>query len=128
MRFTGPVAIAVVSMLAACAVVAGDHASDEGPLGNEPELDPPPACVLARGEGVVAGDVHDESGTAEARATGEGCARQLTIESSAPRRDDLPAGPRALVERADRPSLQTRNVMFDALYQLALEEAAECSV
>jgi hypothetical protein len=138
MRMTRPIAIAIASILLACS--PHDDALEEGAegrqppgesipgVGDEPELGPPPPCVVARGAAPIAGDVIDDIGEAFARASGDGCTRTLTIESTAPRRDDFPAGPRILMEREDRPSLQTRNVMFDALYQLALTEVEECAV
>lgn len=60
--------------------------------------------------------------------TGSGCERTFSMHTTAPLRDALPANPRALRERPERPSLQTGNALFDALYQLALEEADENAV
>jgi hypothetical protein len=129
MRLTSLSAIAFsIFALSACGVAdTTDESSSTSAIGNEPELGPPPPCVLARGT-VVSGDVHDDIGDASVNVDGEACTRVLTIDSTAPRRDELPAGPRKLVERSDRPSLQTHNAMFDALYQLALAEADECAV
>jgi len=89
-----------------------------------------PACILAEGSSIRSGDVVDAAGTASAVVgSGTACARQLTVASTAAQRDAAhPAIPRTLVERADRPSLQSRNVMFDALYQLALAELDDASV
>lgn len=109
----------------------------DGPDGGEVPGDagaplPPfdvPACVVATGEGPAeARALADDTGTATVTVEGEGCARSFVLTSTAPRRDDLPASPRAVRERAGGPSLQTTNPLFDALYQLALDEAEENAV
>jgi len=88
-----------------------------------------PACILAEGTSTLTGDIAEETGTASAvLAKGSACARELTVASTASRRDEQGPGSRTLVERAERPSLQSRNVMFDALYQLALAELDDASV
>lgn len=90
---------------------------------------PVPACVTARAAAALdASDVKDDTGRATASAEGEGCARTFVLESTAERRDGEPASGRRVADRAGRPTLSTGNVMFDALYQLALDEAEECSV
>jgi hypothetical protein len=90
-----------------------------------------PGCVEATGRDSVASrTLEDGAGTAVV-ALGEGaapCARSFTLSTTAARRDDLPANPRSIAERVDRPSLSTKSDLFDALYQLALDEAAEASV
>jgi len=63
----------------------------------------------------------DGAGTATVAVTGASCTRSFVLSSNAARRDDLPASPRTMTERLDRPSLSTRSDLFDALYQLALE-------
>ena len=133
MRFIGVCAITTVSVLAACGVAGSASDSESASAAardRETESGPPPQCIVARGvDGVTTtGEIRDESGEATVRVTGEGCARSLTIDSTATRRDDLPAGPRTLVERAEWPSVQTKNPMFDALYQLALTESEENAV
>ncbi|MBX3234439.1 MAG: hypothetical protein KIT84_09400 [Labilithrix sp.] len=93
--------------------------------------DPPftaPECVVAEGEiAEEAKTLADESGQATATAEGAGCKRTFTVDSTAPRKDNVPEGARTFAEEG-RPSLQTTSPLFDALYQLALEEAQECSV
>ena len=54
------------------------------------------------------------------------CRRTYELATTAPLRDKLPANPRTIVE--DGPVVRTNNVMFDALYALALAEAKEASV
>ena len=54
------------------------------------------------------------------------CRRTYELATTAPLRDKLPANPRTIVE--DGPFVRTNNVMFDALYALALAEAKEASV
>jgi hypothetical protein len=99
--------------------------SDGGAL---PSFDVP-ACVVAEGDAPPDGaELTDDLGEATVTVSGEGCARTFSLASSAARRDDLPASPRAIREQAGRPSLQTTSPLFDALYQLALDEAAEDSV
>ena len=88
-----------------------------------------PACVVAEGEPAAqANEVSDDTGTASVQVDGSGCERTFVLSSTAPRKDELPESPRTMKERAGGPSLQTTSAMFDALYQLALDEAAECSV
>lgn len=88
-----------------------------------------PACIEATGRATDATRTLDDStGTASVTTTGTGCDRSFSLSSTAPRRDELPANPRAVAEHGDRPSIQTKNELFDALYQLALDEAKEGSV
>jgi hypothetical protein len=108
----------------------------DGPIVNQPDQDAggfdgeaTPACIEATGAGAAGtGKLEDSTGTAIATASGAGCTRSFAITSTAERRDALPASPRQVAESADRPSLQTKNDLFDALYQLALDEAKEGSV
>jgi len=87
-----------------------------------------PACIVAEGTATPGARVlEDGTGTASVEVEGSGCERSFRLASTATRRDSLPASPRAIPE-AGRPSLQTTNELFDALYQLALEEAKEGSV
>jgi hypothetical protein len=89
-----------------------------------------PECILAEGAAApeAARTIDDGLGRGTVETSGAGCARTFVLSSTAERRDDLPASPRTVSEAADRPSLQTTNDLFDALYQLALDEAAENSV
>lgn len=100
--------------------------TDGGPEG--PPFDVP-ACVVATGEPPAAAtELSDDTGTASVQVEGSGCERTFVLSSTAARKDDLPESPRTVKERAGGPSLQTTSPMFDALYQLALDEAAENSV
>jgi hypothetical protein len=86
-------------------------------------------CVPA--EGAMPGAMRvleDAAGRAEVRVQGEGCARTFTLSTNAALRDDQPANPRTVVELPGWPSVQTGDVLFDALYALALEETRENSV
>jgi hypothetical protein len=88
-----------------------------------------PDCVDAVGaDAADTRKLSDPSGTASVEVTGAGCARTFVLSSTAVRKDDLPTSPRTVTEAAGRPSVHTKNDLFDALYQLALEEAKECSV
>jgi glycogen debranching enzyme len=89
-----------------------------------------PECITAEGEVVpeAARTVDDGIGRGVVETSGAGCMRTFALSSTADRKDNLPTSPRTVAERADRPSLQTNNDLFDALYQLALDEAGECSV
>lgn len=96
--------------------------------GTPPPFDVP-ACVVAEGDAPASGaELSDDLGKATVTAVGTGCARTFTLASTATRRDDLPSSPRTIEEQADRPSLQTTSPLFDALYQLALDEAGEDAV
>ncbi len=134
--------LVVALSAAAIALPSCSSSSSEGP---RPSPQPPvvgaedeeqgfdgattPACIVAEGSAVLPGEVIDESGTATAAVvSGSDCTRSFSITSTAARRDDEPKNPRVVSERADRPSLQTRNTMFDALYQLAQDELEEASV
>ncbi|HVH45870.1 MAG TPA: hypothetical protein VM925_26130 [Labilithrix sp.] len=116
---------------------AGDREAGSPPRGGqvgeagteEAGVIPVPSCVEAPGRDTTASRVlEDGAGTASVEASGAACARSFVLSSNADRRDDLPASPRTVAERAGRPSLSTRSDLFDALYQLALDEAAEASV
>jgi len=88
-----------------------------------------PGCIEAKGTATAnARKLDDSAGAATVTVEGAGCARSFSLTSTADRRDALPASPRVLAETEGRPSLQTTNELFDALYQLALEEAKEGSV
>lgn len=88
-----------------------------------------PDCVEAEGtENAAARRLDDATGAATVTTKGAACARTFTLTSTAQRRDDLPASPREITEVAGRPTVHTKNEMFDALYQLAIEEARENSV
>lgn len=125
----------VLCTLAACASEEASPGAASIPSGGgEPTEEegsgaPPPKCIVAGGSETRAGDIVDPSGRAAAAIeSGEGCERVFVLTSDAARRDAYPESPRRVAERADRPSLQTRNAMFDALYQLALSELDEASV
>jgi hypothetical protein len=142
-------AVGALAIVAACSS-DGDESNGAGPNGvagsssgavppggklpdggfNDPPFDVP-ACVTAgtaSDAGVAGGDTYaDDIGKATATATGDGCSRTLTVDSTAQRKDNLPAGPRSFDEK-DHPSLQSGSVLFDALYQLALDDAKEASV
>lgn len=127
----------IVCALAACAPEEGAPNAPSPPSSERPTAEAErgeggastPRCILADGAGTRAGDVVDTSGRATASVeSGEACARVFVLSSSAPRRDDEPKSGRRVAERVDRPSLQTRNAMFDALYQLAIAELDEASV
>jgi len=56
------------------------------------------------------------------------CLRRYQLRTTGPLRDNQPGNPRAVEERAGWPRLRTRNVLFDALYAMSLEEARENAV
>jgi len=85
--------------------------------------DPSPAVEAPLTEGLS-----DARGEAQVRVEGVGCERRFELESAAPRRDQLPESPRWLEERSGAPSLHSLSPMSDALYQLAIQEAEQCSV
>lgn len=139
-------AVGAIAIVAACSSDGADAGTGPGgttsssgtvpPGGKLPDggfNDPPfdvPACVTAAfgDAGAAGGDSYeDEIGKATASATGDGCARTLTVDSTAQRKDNLPAGARTFEEKGHA-SLQTGSVLFDALYQLALGDAEEASV
>lgn len=87
-------------------------------------------CLAAEGEPTPGSetwkdDAHQATVTVEGRET---CGRSYRLETSAPRRDDLPGNPRTIVEAPSQPIARTGNDMFDALYALAIEESRESSV
>ena len=102
---------------------------------NDDPLFVAPECVTAAGPTSdeagappSGGDtVKDDTGTATATVEGKDCARTLTVDSTAKRMDNDPAGARTFEEK-DHPSLQSGSILFDALYQLALDDAKEASV
>ena len=69
----------------------------------------------------------DSRGRVWVTASGDPCARQYRMETSAPRRASSP-NPRVIVELEDAPVLRTGHTLFDAAYALALAEARELSV
>lgn len=115
---------------------AGADGQADGPVVLQPEQDAggfdgeaTPACIEATGGDTAATrKLDDDTGSATVTVSGTGCARSFSLASTADRRDALPASPRAVAETADRPSVQTKNDLFDALYQMALDEAKEGSV
>jgi len=87
-------------------------------------------CLEADGaDGHLESVWRDERGEARAIAlTGNGCARQYRIQSTASLRDPHPPNPRVIAEPNSGPRVRTRNTLFDALYAMALLEARENSV
>jgi hypothetical protein len=86
-----------------------------------------PECVVAEGAAAPS-TLSDPTGSASVTVSGTGCARTFTLSSTAPRRDNLPAGAVTLRESVGASSVQTTNALFDALYRLALDEARQNSV
>jgi hypothetical protein len=111
-------------LLPACAHDGEDTRSDDQ---RQRDAFVVPECVVAEGT-PVPGTLSDPSGTASVAVTGTGCARSFTLSSTAERRDNVPAGPVTLRESVGAPNIQTTNPLFDALYQLALDEARQNSV
>jgi len=70
--------------------------------------------------------LEDSAGVASVVTSGPACRRTFTFDTTAQRRDDLPARPRSVTEH--RSSISTGNLMFDGLYQIALADAEEDSV
>jgi hypothetical protein len=84
-------------------------------------------CHLARGD--AAPPVwQDAGGRAEVTVSGRPCARSFSLATTALLVASSPESPRRFAERSDRPAVRTGNDLFDALYALAHEEAAEASV
>jgi glycogen debranching enzyme len=103
----------------------GGHGDEDGGGGGAET----PECIEAEGEVAAATRTLDDgAGSANVTVEGHGCARTFHVASNADRKDNHPESPRTVAEREGRPSVQTKNELFDALYQLALEEAEECSV
>ncbi|HQY61165.1 MAG TPA: hypothetical protein PK141_07220 [Polyangiaceae bacterium] len=101
------------------------------PVEGGPTLDAAgiPECVEATGtENAAARKLDDATGSASVEVNGAACARTFTLRSTANRVDNLPASPRVVTESSGRPTVHTKNDLFDALYQLAIAEAKECSV
>ena len=84
-------------------------------------------CRLARGAPAPA-VWQDDGGRAEVAVAGRPCARSFSLSTTAVLVESSPASPRRFAERADRPAVRSGNDLFDALYALAHEEAAEASV
>lgn len=106
----------------------GPSSFDSGKDGDAAPFVVPP-CIVAGGDMAEgAQTLTDDTGSASVSVEGTGCKRMFTLTSTAFRNDTLPVSPRALQERDDRPSLQTTHPLFDALYQLAQDEASENSV
>lgn len=90
---------------------------------------PPPPCLLAEGRAEMdEGTLEDGVDRVTVRAAGGPCARSYTLSTTAPLRDGQPENPRRVDEQPDRPYVRTRNVLFDALYALALDEVAQNGV
>lgn len=97
------------------------------PLGDGDEL--PRTCVSPRADRAGTATLQDDLGTAHVEVEDTGpCTRLYTLTSTAPRRDNFPAGAREVIDHAGLPSLRTGNDLFDALHALALDEVRESSV
>ncbi|MGZ3451755.1 MAG: hypothetical protein ACXVEF_19250 [Polyangiales bacterium] len=85
-------------------------------------------CIDATGSGTAATNVYvDGSDQTTVTASGTTCARSYTFDATADLLDGLPKT-RTVTEAAGKPIVRTKNVMFDALYALALDEVRENSV
>jgi hypothetical protein len=115
-------------VLTSCALGPGIFGSQSDEESRRDAFDVP-ACIAATGETHPDANVlADETGRASVESVGPPCERTFSLASTAVRRDDLPASPRVLREHVGAQNVQTTNPLFDALYQLALDEAAEDSV
>lgn len=104
-------------------------APDEDAAAPDTDADLPQlACRWPAGSGQVRDGLDTPAGRVTVAAADDLCARQFTLSSTAERRDDLPANPRVIRERAAWPKLRTRNDLIDALYALSVEEADENAV
>jgi len=88
------------------------------------------SCLEVAPLPTVAGSerLDSELGSASVVIGGDDCTRSYTLTSTATRRDDFPASPRVVVERAGDPRLRTGHALFDALHALALAEVHENEV
>ncbi|MBX3186186.1 MAG: hypothetical protein KF819_04190 [Labilithrix sp.] len=131
--------LGVLATFAACSSTDADPAAsspdggDGGPIvspdgGGEGGVTTPACIEAAGGDTASTRKLEGGAGTATVSVEGTGCRRTFSLASTADRRDNLPESPRPIVEIEGRPSLQTKNDLFDALYQLALDEAKENSV
>lgn len=95
-----------------------------------PPPPPPGMCRSATGTGSAATDRWTEGSDTAAVSVmnASSCARTYVLTSTARLRDNQPANPRTVVERAGTPTVRTRNDLFDALYALAQDEVRENSV
>lgn len=104
-----------------------DDAGGSSSSGQIPDVEVP-ECILAEGDAEGATELVDGELRASVTTEGSACARGFRVTTNAALRDGVPANPRQIAEKAERASVQTRSPLFDAMYQLALEEADECSV
>jgi glycogen debranching enzyme len=116
---------------------AGPHPEDDagafdaGGTDAGPHADAgPPGCLAPVITGSAATDrLEDALGVATVTIEDrDACRRAYVLASTAPRRDNLPASPRRIVEQEGEPSIRTGHDLFDALYALALAEARENAV
>ena len=125
------------------AASSGNPPSSGGSSGasssGQAEAGPPyqvPACVGAEGTDADPTWTDDPNAPAgvtppatplksTATTTGANCTRSFQLRTTAALRDANPSNPRTVTETTERPSVQTKNALFDALYQLALTEADE---
>ena len=114
-------------VVAACSssspAVNSDASNPDGPEGG------PRTCVSPTVSRAGTADLDDALGKVHVDINEPtACRRTYVLGSTAARRDNLPAGPRVIVEAAIAPSLRTGNDLFDALHALALDEVRENSV
>jgi hypothetical protein len=103
-------------------------ATVDGPIDVQaPPVDAPTITDCANATGAGARDT-STLGAARASIVVDGCLRRYRLEGPAPEREPFPNSPREWAERADAPRVRTRNVLFDALYSLAVEESRLNSV
>ncbi|MDY0001759.1 MAG: hypothetical protein RBU30_10720 [Polyangia bacterium] len=108
----------------------GDAGLDaEPPDGDLPDGGLPDGCLRATGPGAEGTDTWlDGTDQAQVSVTGPACGRSFTLSTTQALRDNQPANPRLYSEVEGWPSLSTNNLMFDALYALALVEVRQNSV
>ena len=94
----------------------------------ELELGTRPECESAGDSAMSDFRILDPKGEASAQVSGPICQRRFVLSTTASLRDGQPTNPRTIVERPNWPAVSTQNPLFDALYALTLEEAAEDSV
>ena len=115
----------ILALAAACSTAAGRDPEPDAP-GGDPGAR---TCLAPDADRTGTATLADDLGTARVElADPAACHRAYTLSSTANRRDDFPAGPRVVEERAGAPTLRSGNDLLDALHALALDEVRECSV
>lgn len=106
-----------------------DAATDLG-ADAAPDMRAPPAeCLLNEmGDGEFVLGWVDEPYRAHVEVAGDDCARQFTLHTNQPLRDNQPANPRVVSDAADGPILRTGSPLYDAMYAMTVVEVGECSV